>query len=148
LQSAVAKALQDFDLYSEGTDFRAWIFRYVNYEVRNRNRAVLRRRGVELPAEPSREPALPSIDEVDYQALLREPDRVLDHCDDVVAMAVRELPELERQVLLLRAIAGLAYREIADVLEVPLGTVMSYLSRARERMRRKLVEFGRERGLL
>jgi RNA polymerase sigma-70 factor (ECF subfamily) len=72
---------------------------------------------------------------------------VLEHCDDAIAVAVRELPELERHVLLLRAIAGLAYREIAEVLEVPLGTVMSYLSRARERMRRQLVEYGRERGL-
>ncbi|MEX2139451.1 MAG: sigma-70 family RNA polymerase sigma factor [Pirellulales bacterium] len=148
LQSAIANALQDFDLYAEGTNFRAWIFRYISYEVLNRNRAFARRRATDWPAEPSREPALSPIEELDYQALLREPDRVLDHCDDAVAIAVRELPELERQVLLLRAIGGLAYREIAEVLEVPLGTVMSYLSRARERMRRKLVEFGHERGLL
>jgi len=148
LQSAIANALRDFHLYAEGTNFRAWIFRFVNYEILNRNRAFRRHRAAEWPAEPTREPQLPQFDDADYQALLREPDRILDHCDDALASAVRELPELERQILLLRAIAGLAYREIAEVLDVPLGTVMSYLSRGRERVRSKLVEFGRQRGLL
>ena len=73
---------------------------------------------------------------------------MLQHCDEALAGAISLLNPLERSVLLLKAIGGFKYREIADIAGVPMGTVMSSLARARERLRHQLVEYGREHGLL
>ncbi len=149
LQSAVANAYRDFHLYAQGTNFRAWIFRYVHLEVLGANRRHGRDRHEELPASlaaeeagawPRDEPLLP--------ALLDDPDPVLEQCDAVVAEAVRELGPIGRGALLLVAIGEFKYREIADILQVPIGTVMSSLSRSRARLRQRLVEYAEQQGLL
>jgi RNA polymerase sigma-70 factor (ECF subfamily) len=62
-----------------------------------------------------------------------------------VAEALRELPEEFREALVLRELEGLSYKEIADVTQLPMGTVMSRLARARRRLRRCLLE-KKERG--
>ena len=59
-----------------------------------------------------------------------------------------ELPALERAALLLQALGEFKYREIAAILQVPIGTVMSGLARCRLRLRRQLIEYGKKRGLL
>jgi RNA polymerase sigma-70 factor (ECF subfamily) len=149
LQSAVANAYRDFHLYAEGTNFRAWIFRYVHLEICNRNRKVERTRHAPLPAELAVEETWALIlDEPLFQTLLEDPDVVLERCDARLAEAVRSLAPLERSVLLLRVIGEFKYREIAEILEVPIGTVMGYLARSRQRLRQQLVEYGEELGLL
>jgi RNA polymerase sigma-70 factor (ECF subfamily) len=149
LQSAVANAYRDFHLYVEGTNFRAWIFRYAHLETLNSNRTYARTRHEELPADLSVEDAWQlAFDEPLFKVLLDDPDAVLDQCDAVVTQAVRELAPLERAVLLLQAIGEFKYREIAEILEVPIGTVMSTLARCRVRLRQRLVECGEEHGLL
>ncbi len=149
LQSAVANAYRDFHLYAEGTNFRAWIFRFVHLEILNCNRKHERTRHEELSADLSAEDAWElALDEPLFKVLLDDPDAVLEQCDAVLAQALRELVPLERAVLLLQAIGEFKYREIADILQVPLGTVMSSLARCRVRLRQRLVEYGEERGLL
>ncbi|MBI1914102.1 MAG: RNA polymerase sigma factor [Planctomycetes bacterium] len=150
LQSVVANAYRDFDLYAQGTNFRAWIFRYVHLEVLNYNRRHGRDRHEELPAAgPAAEEARsPAPDEPLFRALLDDPDAVLDQCDEAVAEAVRELDPVGRATLLLQAVGEFKYREIADILQVPIGTVMSSLSRSRARLRQRLVRYGEEQGLL
>ena len=149
LQSAVANAYRDFHRYVEGTNFRAWIFRYVHLETLNCNRKHSRARHAELPADLSIEDAWQlALDEPLFKLLLDDPDPVLEQCDAVVARAVRDLASLERAVLLLHAIGEFKYREIAEILEVPIGTVMSTLARTRLRIRQRLVKYGEERGLL
>lgn len=150
LQSAVANAFRDFDLYAEGTNFRAWIFRYVSFEVLNRNRGAARRTTVELPPEL---PAAPGghaswIDDTAMDRLLEAPEIVLDECDEALSRAVLELSEMERGIFLLRAIGEFKYREIAEILEVPMGTVMGLLSRSRDRLRCSLFDYARTHGLL
>lgn len=147
LQSAVTGAFRDFDKYAEGTNFRAWMFRYVTLETLNRNRTSRR-----LPSELGRqelstESSLP-LDSLRLESLLDDPEAVLDHCDGIVARCVRELTEQERKILLLRAVGDFKYREIAEILNIPMGTVMGLLSRARTQLRVKLVDYGREHGLL
>jgi len=149
LQSAVTNAYRDFDLYAEGTNFRAWIFRYVTLETLNRNRAAARRRAVgQLPDEPSVDDRDASGKEWTIEQLLDDPELVLEHCDEAIAAAVYHLPDTERSIFLLRAIGEFKYREIAEILEVPVGTVMGLLSRGRDRIRRSLAEYGRKHGLL
>jgi RNA polymerase sigma-70 factor (ECF subfamily) len=89
-----------------------------------------------------------ALDEPLAEILRNDPDAVLDQCDQVLAGAVRDLPPQEQAVLLLRAIGEFKYREMAEILGIPLGTVMTCLARGRLRLRQRLVDFGRERGLL
>ena len=149
LQSAIANAYRDFQLYAEGTNFRAWIFRYVHLETLNANRKHRRDRHEELPPDTAAEDASETaLDERLFKALLDDPDAVLDHCEDAVSQAVMALPSLERAALLLQALGEFKYREIAEILQVPIGTVMSGLARCRLRLRHQLIEYGKKRGLL
>ena len=149
LQSAIAGAYRDFHMYAEGTNFRAWIFRHVHLEILNANRKTARSRHAELPADLATDDVWQlALDEPLLQLLLDDPEPVLQRCDAAVAEAVRELEPLARAVLLLRAIGEFAYREIADILQIPIGTVMSTLARSRWRLRLRLTEYGREEGLL
>lgn len=149
LQSAVASTFRDFHLYVEGTNFRAWVFRYVHLEIQNANRKHRRDRHEVLPADLSVEEAWNfAIDEPLLQILLDDPDAILDECDAALAEEIWSLAPQERSILLLHAIGDFKYREIADILQVPIGTVMSGLSRCRLRLRDRLVKFGEERGLL
>ncbi len=147
LQSAVAAALRDFDRYAEGTNFRAWMFRYLTFEILNRNRAAGRMPS-QLTPEQSETSATVRIDDFRVERLLEEPEGVLDHCDDLVARCVNDLTDQERRVFLLRAVGEFKYREIAEILEIPLGTVMGLLSRSRTQLRDQLLGYARELGLL
>jgi RNA polymerase sigma-70 factor (ECF subfamily) len=148
LQSAVMAAYSHFDRYVEGTNFKAWIFRFVTLEIFNHNRkyepAPLGEVPVDLPAEESW--GLVSM-EASYAALLEDPDLVLEHFDDVVVAALEQLAPAERAVLLLRAIGELSYKEIHELLSIPLGSVIGYLSRARKRLRIALADYATEQGL-
>jgi RNA polymerase sigma-70 factor (ECF subfamily) len=145
----VANAYRDFHLYAEGTNFRAWVFRYAHLEALNANRKHARTRHEELPADLSVEETFQlALDEPLVSALLDDPELVLDECDAVLSEAIKALPPAERSVLLLHAVGEFKYREIAEILQVPIGTVMSSLSRCRLRLRQRLVAFGQERGLL
>ena len=149
LQSAVANAYRDFHLYAEGSNFRAWIFRYAHLEALNANRKHARTRHEELPADLSVEETFQLVlDEPLVKSLLDDPDLVLDQCDAALSQAVKALSSLECAILLLHAVGEFKYREIADILQVPIGTVMSGLARCRLRLRQRLVAFGEERGLL
>ena len=149
IQNAVASTFRDFHLYVEGTNFRAWIFRYVHLEIQNANRKHRRDRHEELSADLSVEEAWSLVlDEPLLHVLLDDPDVILDECDSMLAEAIWSLAPQERSILLLQAIGEFKYREIAEILQVPIGTVMSGLSRCRLRLREQLVNFGEERGLL
>jgi RNA polymerase sigma-70 factor (ECF subfamily) len=149
LQEAIATAYRDFHLYAEGTNFRAWIFRYLNLTIHAGNRSYQRERSLALTTEPTIEDVwIQAIDEPLLELLLDRPEPVLSQCDDVLAGAIAELSPLERSVLLLRAIGQFKHREMSEILEVPMGTIMSALSRGRTRLRMRLAEYGRERGLL
>lgn len=149
LQEAIACAYRDFDLFAEGTNFRAWIYRYLNLTILAANRTSRKRPHVELTQDPLVEDEwLLAFDESHFAALLDSPEPVLEQCDDVLAAAIGRLNGLERSSLLLKAVGGFKYREISDILDQPMGTVMSALARARQRLRHELVEYGRDRGLL
>ena len=148
IQSAVADAFAKFDRYAKGTNFKAWMFRFVTLEVFNRNSkhepAVLGEIPADLPAEESWELVLNGDT---FDAMLEDPDVVLEHFDDVVVGALERLAPLERAVLLLRGVGEFSYKEIHELLAIPVGSVIGYLSRARKRLRIMLAEYAKERGL-
>jgi RNA polymerase sigma-70 factor, ECF subfamily len=150
LQAAVANAFRDFHEFQEGTNFRAWIFRYVSLEMLSRHRALARTRAAGLLTDlPAEEPMDDWVGELDVaSAVLSSPERILDSCTDQLAEAIRQMPALERSVFLLRAIGEFQYRQIAEILTVPMGTVMGLLARGRSRLRTQVAEYARRQGLL
>jgi RNA polymerase sigma-70 factor (ECF subfamily) len=146
LQEAVLKAYRDFGEYRPGTNFRAWIFRYATLEIRSVNRARARQRSI--PLGPEHEPVGSDSDraraagslEEQFDDLARDPESALMLIDDALQRALGRLPALERATLLLRAVGDFRYREIAEILEIPVTSVMGYLSRARRRLAEELAE--------
>lgn len=148
LQTAMASAFAAFDRYAEGTNFKAWIFRFVTLEIFNRNRKhepiALGELPLDLPVHESWE----LVTQADtFTAILDEPEIVLEHFEDVLAGALKRLPAPERAVLLLRALGEFSYKEIHELLAIPVGSVMGYLARARQRLRLALAEYAADKGL-
>jgi RNA polymerase sigma-70 factor (ECF subfamily) len=141
----VAEAYAKFDRYTPGSNFRAWMFRFVTLQAFNRNR---KREPVLWGDSPLDVPAGPPAADEALEALLEDPDGMLEHLDDTLAGALGELPASERAVLLLRAVGEFSYQEIHDLLSIPLGSVMGYLSRARQKLRAALADYATQRGLL
>ena len=130
VQEAALRALRYFQTFSGGNG-RAWFLRIVRhtcYGWRNHLTAV--------PTE--------LFDEEQHSGVntAKDPEELLLQADDVelIDEALRNLPRRFRELLVLREIEGLSYQELADVLDIPRGTVMSGLSRARHAMRGALVD--------
>jgi RNA polymerase sigma-70 factor, ECF subfamily len=147
VQEALLKAYRFFHTWTPGTNFKAWLFRVLYTTFVSGTRAAPPK-AVDLAAAP--EPTA-SVDE-----LLKELDRgdakereraVFEAVDERIKRAVDDLPEDLRTVFVLNTVEDLKYREIADVLDVPLGTVMSRLFRARRRLQDRLAEFARDEGV-
>jgi RNA polymerase sigma-70 factor (ECF subfamily) len=140
LQEAVMKAFRDFGLFAEGTNFRAWIFRYAHFCILEANRrsrtrspeALIVERAVEDQWQPAPDDSLLAV-------ILESPEVVLEQCDESLQGAILMLREVDRAVLLLKSVGEFKYREIAEILGVPMGTVMSSLSRARQQVRHSLL---------
>lgn len=140
IQNAVLRAFRAFDRYHEDAHFRTWMFKILTNEVfaLNRKRGRIARfevamSGEELDrlAEAGGAADAPDVG-MSWEVLAGSLD------EDIVA-AMNALPEAERAVLLLRAVGDLRYREIAEALDIPLGSVMGYLFRARRKMREAIV---------
>ncbi len=133
------EAFARFDRYAEGTNFRAWIFRFVTLEAFNRNRkrepTPLGEFLDELPTQSLEELPADALD-----TLVENPGPLMEHFEDRVVHALWQLTPSERAVLLLRAIGEFNYHAMHDILSIPLGSVMGYLSRARQKMRRSLLD--------
>jgi RNA polymerase sigma-70 factor (ECF subfamily) len=123
VQDCLERALSRRHLWRGGTSLRPWLFRIMHNLHANQVRA--------LRARPTHQAldglhAEPGVGEAQSAHLaLRE-----------MAQALDQLPEEQRRAVLLVALEGLSYQEVADVMDVPVGTVMSRLSRGRDRLRR------------
>jgi RNA polymerase sigma-70 factor, ECF subfamily len=121
VQDTLERALSRFHLWRRGSDLRAWLFTIMHNIYVNQVRSRVRHPHESLENEPRAETA---------QA--REPDWLeLRDLDDALA----RLPNEQRAVLLLVGLEEFTYVEAARVLDIPIGTVMSRLSRGRERLR-------------
>lgn len=136
VQNAVLRAFRAFDRYHEDASFRAWLFKILTNEIFSLNRKRGRIKKFEVATEPAEMDTLGTLDHaVDYTEWLLSPDSLIEALDQDLVAALRSLTETERAVLLLRAIGDFRYREIAESLGIPLGSVMGNLSRARHKMR-------------
>jgi RNA polymerase sigma-70 factor, ECF subfamily len=127
VQETYAKALKGFSSFQPGTNFRAWIYRILRNVFLN-SRTGLKLAGVTLDPE-NEDAALPAVNETPESILLQRTDW------ELVQRALERLPIAHREVLLLYEVEEMSYEEIAAALSVPIGTVMSRLSRARRALR-------------
>ena len=72
---------------------------------------------------------------------IEDPDEFLAMCGDEVLMAMKKLSTMERSCLLLKTMENFSYKEIAEILEIPFGTVMTHLSRGRAKLRKELTDY-------
>ncbi len=147
VQEAYLRAYRGFSGFEEGTNLRAWMYRiltntFINaYRKKQREPVTVREDDVEdwylydklgeTGVEPSAE----------AEVLRRMPD-------EDVQRALEALPEGFRLAVLLADVEGFAYKEIAEILDIPIGTVMSRLHRGRRALEKALWEKVRERGLV
>jgi len=123
VQDCLTRALGKLHLWEEGTDLRAWLFTILhNQHVNHIRRKVREGAAVGLS---EREPLLSHAAQQGRRLELRDLER-----------AIGKLPDAQRSVILLVGLEGMRYEEVALVLNVPVGTIRSRLSRAREALRR------------
>ena len=131
VQDCLERAWSRQHLFRAGTDMRAWLF------------TILHNLHANAARKHSRRPGFVPLDEA--PPLSHPPGQI--HGVELSALqdALQQLPQEQRQVLLLVGMEQMRYREVAEVLDIPVGTVMSRLSRGRERLRVLLGQAGEER---
>jgi RNA polymerase sigma-70 factor (ECF subfamily) len=149
LQNAVMRGFAAFDRYHQDASFRAWMFKILTREAFALNRKHARIARHEFQLEPEELADLPcggGLDQSGNQPLSAEAlEGVLE---PALAAGLKTLTDTERAVLLLRAIGELRYREIGESLDIPLGSVMGNLARARQKMRALIARAERRTNLL
>lgn len=142
VQETFLKAYRAYDSFQAGTNLKAWLYRILTNTYINIYRAKQRR-----PDESNLEDVedlylyrrLGGLEAV--QAGRSAEEEVLDRITDVdVKTAIDSLPEQFRLAVVLSDIEGFSYKEIAEIMDVPLGTVMSRLHRGRRAMQRTLLD--------
>jgi RNA polymerase sigma-70 factor, ECF subfamily len=123
VQDCLARALGKLHLWQEGTDLRAWLFTILHNQFVNQVRRAIRE-GAPVGLSET-EPLLTQAPHQGKRLELRDLER-----------AIGKLPEEQRSVILLVGLEGMRYEEVAEILDVPIGTVRSRLSRGREVLRR------------
>ena len=135
VQDTVVRALRFKDRFEPGTNLRAWLYTILHNTWRNRVRDTARE-ATDVDSERIEELAATA----DGPAVVETPERVLlrSTMDADLKEALDELPEAFRQAVWLRDVEEFSYAEIAKMLDVPIGTVMSRISRGRRQLFDKL----------
>jgi len=131
VQETYLKALNNFASFQPGTNFRAWIFKILKNTFLTSCSKLSRRMTVAVDSEEDF-PVLPATSATP-ESLLIEGSSI-----DAVRCAIEQLPVIFREVILLCDVEDASYREIAEILSIPIGTVMSRLARARKQVRESL----------
>jgi RNA polymerase sigma-70 factor, ECF subfamily len=131
VQETYAKALKGFSSFQLGTNFRAWMYRIL------RNTFLTSRTGLKVTMTV---PLDPEEDGTELAVECDTPETILFERSsrELLQNAIDELPVHFREILLLCEVEEMSYQEIAETLSIPIGTVMSRLSRARKTLRARL----------
>ncbi|MFO7779751.1 MAG: sigma-70 family RNA polymerase sigma factor [Nitriliruptoraceae bacterium] len=146
VQETVAKAYRSFHQYREGTNLKAWLYR------------ILHTTYISMYRKAQRRPQESLQDEIDdfsfYDELSRTTGASPEHevldtfTADEVKEALAQLPDTFREAVYLADVEGFSYKEIAQIMDTPVGTVMSRLHRGRKSLQQALHGYARARGLI
>jgi len=144
VQEAFLRAFRGFAQFQRGSNFKAWFFRILTNTFLNEyRRSTHEPKTYDFteadPVDPAGAPAAFRVDQV---------DELRKHLGDEAARAVDRLPVEFRLAFLLSAFEGFPYKDIAEILSIPIGTVMSRLFRARRMLREDLMEYAVASGFL
>ena len=132
VQETYAKALKGFKSFQDGTNLRAWMFRILSNTFLTSRTGLMARNTLSFEEE-SEEAEVRSAQVVTPESVLLRNEN-----QQMVLDALAAVPVHYREIILLCEVEELSYREIAEVLSLPIGTVMSRLSRARNSLRQML----------
>jgi RNA polymerase sigma-70 factor (ECF subfamily) len=148
VQETYLRAYRSYATFEEGTNLRAWLFRILTNTFINAYRAKQRRPQETDLGDMEDLYLYRRIGQVNPASVSAE-DQLLDlFTDDEVKAALEELPEAFRLPVLLADVEEFSYKEIAEMLDIPIGTVMSRLHRGRKAMHKRLFDFAQARGLV
>ena len=150
LRNTLTEAYRRFNQFEKGTNYKSWIFQVASFTIFNMNRRYEKEMARERTLTDANEPtAYESLQgNEDYQKLLQNDMSFLEKVTDKVKTSLNLLNQKERSVFLLHALGELSYAEIAQTLQIPMGSVMAYLSRARSKLRNQLTHYAKEGGYL
>jgi RNA polymerase sigma-70 factor (ECF subfamily) len=135
VQETLSEALRSFHRYERGTNCRAWMTRIMYHLNGKRLRKLGRMRLIE------------DTDEMIAETIAFEPSIPQHVSDEDVLAALEKIPDSFREIVILADVEEFAYREIADMLQIPAGTVMSRLHRGRKLLRVELAVYAQNYGL-
>ena len=146
VQETYLKAYKYYDKFTEGTNFKAWLFR------------ILKNTFINSYRKRQQEPPQSAFDEIEdsFESQVSsdgsipnpEEDALENVLDEDVQRALDALPDEYRMVVILADLEDFSYQEIAEILEIPVGTVMSRLYRARRRLEAEMLRYAQEHGYI
>jgi RNA polymerase sigma-70 factor, ECF subfamily len=149
VQETMLRAYRSFDRFEPGTNLKAWLYRIMTNAYINTYRKRQRE-----PQKVSQE----DIEDFDLYQELKDHDPafsatpetiVLDNLlDSDIIAAIDDLPDQFRMAVLLSDLQGFSYAEMAEIMDVPMGTVMSRLHRGRKALQKRLLDLAKERGIV
>jgi len=146
VQETFARAYDRFHQFRPGTNLKAWLYRILTNSYINRYRRQ-QRRPEEVSADA--DPEFSLYDRIAESTAASTEQQVLEQLtDEEVRQALSDLPEQFRIAVYLADVEGFSYAEIAEIMDTPIGTVMSRLHRGRSRLQKALYTYARERGLI
>ncbi|HEY8482347.1 MAG TPA: sigma-70 family RNA polymerase sigma factor [Spirillospora sp.] len=146
VQDAYARAFASFHQFREGTNLKAWLYRILTNSFINEYRRQ-KRRPSEAPGEEIEDWQLAEAASHTPGGLKSAETVALESLpDSEVRQALADLPEEFRLPIYFADVEGFSYKEISEIIGIPIGTVMSRLHRGRRRLRARLEVYARERG--
>ena len=148
VQETMLKAFRFAHTYQRGTNLRAWLFRILNTSAINRYRKQATHPATTSLPEGEDFYLYNRIKDLSGQELniAAEEEVLSQYLDEDVYQALNDLPPNFRMAVVLADIEGLSYKEIAEALQIPIGTVMSRISRARRQLQKSLWKYAQDRG--
>ena len=148
VQETYAKAFAAYRTFQQGTNLRAWLFRILRNTFINDYRKAQRQPRFQ-PTDELRDAQMLDIETRSAGGSRSAEIEALELLgDDDVSAALAEIPEEFRTAVVLADVEGFSYREIADIMDSPVGTVMSRVHRGRKALRGLLDEYAKDRGLV